>query len=564
MKKYHLLFSIIFLLLISSSFHMASTAIDGIIGSVNGENLYKSDLERLFNSQKKKFYTDLNFNLFSPSTSNPAITLKREEQLRNANKEGLLISNEEFEDKWESLLKEQGGIENIERKAKENNLLIADIKLKLEENLLLEKHFELKTKETLTNSLIDEALVLQEAKSRNIQISNDEINQKIDLIKERQGGEEAFAEFLKENNATIDDAKNEIKKQLLYKAVKDSVASSGVTNFKIYLTNKKDNANIVIYKDKLFNNNEEKNELAENQEEIDSLRTKKYPAITKTKINELEELEKSLTADAELEQKQEISNADEQKNDFPLANPEQVKALDSQIKIKQEVLVKVETNDTEDNTLVEKTEVIKPDPEIKSNEKPIDVSEISEPVILKPVNQKSEEKVAIDTTMKKKKNQINIAKTKETLQFWGKTINQKLVSEPLKTVQNKYNEMKLAKTKKEEEKKVAQSLVPGEPIAVIKEEVQKEEKVELKVEESKQEEISKEPAPAPAPPVQPTQNETPQVTEKQNKYSNEINNLHVFKEGESDSGSIKFSKGLSEELKELIQKIDERRQFARK
>ncbi len=552
MKKYCLLFSIVFL--ISSGFYTASKAVEGIIGLVNGENLYKNDLERLFNAQKKKLYTDLNFNLFSPSTSNPSATLKREEQLKNANKEGLLISNEEFESAWENILNIEGGIENIERKAKENNLLIADIKLKLEENLLLEKYFELKTKETLTNSLIDEALVLQEAKKINIQISNDAVNQKIDLIKERQGGEEAFAQFLRENNATIDDAKNEINKQLLYKAVKDSVTNNGITDFKTFIANKKDNANIVIYKDKLFN--KETNELANSQEEIDTLRTKKYPAITKTKINELEELEKSLTADAKLEQKQEPNNVDDKKNDFPLANPEQIKVLNSQIKTKQEAIVKIETNDTEDNALVEKTEVIKPDPEIKPNEKPIDVSEISEPTILKPVNQKTgEEKVVVNMPVKKK-NQINLTKTKETLQSWGKSINQKMVSEPLKAIQNKFNKMKLAKARKEEERKVVQSLVPGKPIAVVKEETQqKEETAEIKI-ENKKEEMSKEPAPTIAP--QPPQNEVPQVTEKQNKYSNEINNLHVFKEGESDSGNIKFSKGLSEELKELIKKIEER------
>lgn len=290
MKKYFLL---LLMLLSLQSFYTSSIANNETIGSVNGETLYRSDLERLFNSKKKKFHEDLNVNLFSPSVSNPEATLKREEQLKLANKEGFLVSNEEFNAEWGNFLTSKGGLENVEKKLKEKSLLISDAQIKLEENLLLDKYFELITKENLTNSLVEQALVLQEAKARNLRVSDNEITQRLNLIKERRGGEAGFTEFLKENNATIEDAKKEIKNQVLYKLVKDSVINSGSNNFKSFMENKKASASIVIYKDKLFSKDSSE-VLAQ-----DSLRNTKYPTVTKTQIDELKELEKKIVAAVE-------------------------------------------------------------------------------------------------------------------------------------------------------------------------------------------------------------------------------------------------------------------------
>ena len=71
------------------------------------------------------------------------------------------------------------------------------------------------TKEKLLDLIIDERLILQEAKKRNIQISDNAVSARLDQIKQKLG-EEGFKKFLLENNATPADAKNEIKNQLLY------------------------------------------------------------------------------------------------------------------------------------------------------------------------------------------------------------------------------------------------------------------------------------------------------------------------------------------------------------
>lgn len=108
-------------------------------------------------------------------------------------------------------------------------------------------------KDKLVNFIIDRILILQEAKARNIEVPEENITKRLVLLKEKKGGEEAFKKFLEENKATIEDAKDEIKTQILYKLVEKELAKSN-DEFKSFLSKKKENSNIVVYRDKIFQN----------------------------------------------------------------------------------------------------------------------------------------------------------------------------------------------------------------------------------------------------------------------------------------------------------------------
>lgn len=108
-------------------------------------------------------------------------------------------------------------------------------------------------KDKLVNFIIDRILISQEAKARNIEVPEENIAKRLALLKEKKGGEEAFKKFLEENKATIEDAKDEIKTQMLYKLVEKELAKSN-DEFKSFLSKKKENSNIVVYRDKIFQN----------------------------------------------------------------------------------------------------------------------------------------------------------------------------------------------------------------------------------------------------------------------------------------------------------------------
>lgn len=102
-------------------------------------------------------------------------------------------------------------------------------------------------KKKLIEKLVNETLLLQEAKIKNISVSEEDITKRLNQIKEKQGGEQAFNKFLMENNATVEDAKNEIKNQILIQLVKNRI--NDLSNF---LAMKKLNSDIIIYTNKLF------------------------------------------------------------------------------------------------------------------------------------------------------------------------------------------------------------------------------------------------------------------------------------------------------------------------
>ena len=230
------LFSTLILMFFSSLIVLANPSInDDILATINGENIYKKDFNRLYNAHKKQFHISYNFDLF---TKNPKAQVKREEQLSQAKENGLSVTFEELNIAVDKLINQFGTIESIENKAKENNLSLQDIKNKLSENLLLDKYFEATIKDKLTDKMVNELLVLQEAKLRNISIPNEETVKRVNLLKEKQGGEAGFKKFLAENNATIDDVNNEIKNQLLLELTKEAILKE-TKDFKAYINKKK-------------------------------------------------------------------------------------------------------------------------------------------------------------------------------------------------------------------------------------------------------------------------------------------------------------------------------------
>ena len=199
-----------------------------IISTINSENLYLADFNRLYNAQKRRFQKEFNLNLYGEL--DPKVISKRKEFLLKAKIEGIDIKDEE------------------------TNQLLAqtpdDLKQRLKENLMLEKYFEKHARQKVLELMINERLALQTAKERKINIAESDITKKINAIKEKEGGEEGFLKFLKSNNATIDDAKKEIKNKLTYDHVKASFTDEDA--WTSFLHDVKLNADIVVYYNKIF------------------------------------------------------------------------------------------------------------------------------------------------------------------------------------------------------------------------------------------------------------------------------------------------------------------------
>ena len=275
-----------------------SIASENSIGSINEENIDLKEYERLFNAQKIKFEEGFLFDLSIDHKKYSDIELSRKELLTKAKISGLSVNDEEFNSAWEKV--------NHQIIA-ENNLNIDDIKNKLRENLLLEKYFKKEARFKIIDHMIDEILVLQEAKQRNISISEEELTTKLNQVIEKQGGEISFNEFLKQNNATIEDAKNEIKKNTTIELVKKSFPSED--EFINHFRDKKINANIIVNIDSSTENitncpkeetvisNTLNEQLPEDKAAV--IRIIEYPTVTKSKVEEINNLMQESTPEKE-------------------------------------------------------------------------------------------------------------------------------------------------------------------------------------------------------------------------------------------------------------------------
>jgi foldase protein PrsA len=136
------------------------------------------------------------------------------------------------------------------------------------------------------DQLITERLILQEAKKRKINVSEKEIDKKIEEFKKQFPDEKTFRNQLKENNMTLDFLKEQVKLQLiLEKILKDEIkiSENEIRNF--YEQNKD-----FMYKDKKF---EEVKEQIKEELEYQALSMKSQDLIENLKkkakiVNELE------------------------------------------------------------------------------------------------------------------------------------------------------------------------------------------------------------------------------------------------------------------------------------
>ncbi|GEM_PF-4696395 len=481
MKKYFLIIFLFILSLLIPAF--ATDSNTEIIGTVNGEELLTSQFNRLLNAQMKKFYLGLNFDLFSPDYVNPEIINKRIEYLNKARAEGFSIKPNEVDKAVDDLISQNGNIENLISNAQKNNIPIANIKNKLAENLLLEKYYESKKRQELITQMVDEILVLQEAKSRNLIVPNEEVTKKLDLLISKQGGILPFLDFLKQNNATVQDAENEIRKKMVYDLVKQEVLADNKTNdtdpFKSFITDIQTKANIIVYINKVEGKEVPITAQANtaNTEITDtaSLRTKPYPTLTRTKVNQIAELEQKTNKILEAVNSPDVERVTDEslskellaargknsgfaifknRNDVPTLTKEQDDYVTSHLNHRSDLLVEgIGQSFEEANTAREK--------DINNLDK-VELAKINELQVIKPLKDVEE-------------TPLNIIS--------GKSIIIKPSGESLKTKWSKYKLARGEKKKiKEQQKEKEQmdnlltqpNIIPGEPIAEQKQNTESE------------------------------------------------------------------------------------------
>lgn len=326
---------------------------DKIIAIVNGEKLYLKDFKRLFEAQKKEFQSKYGFNFLASEANIQEILENRKQLLVKAKINALSITEDELNKAWIHEIKKQGGLEKLFSKVNDTNLTLEDLKNKVRENLLLEKYFKEKSKFKIVEHMIDELLIKQEAKERGIFVSEDTVSDRMNKIIEAEGGKEAFEAFLVKNNATIEDAKEEIKNQLTIELVKKMFASNLQTNenieelFNSYIEKKKTNSSILVYSKNLFEDKNDKEIIPEEkivaQADV-NLRKVEYPTITKSRLHEINKLVHKETHDPKSSLSLKLLSSKLQKKlktkeEPPLLTENELKALESSIKLRQEVSV---------------------------------------------------------------------------------------------------------------------------------------------------------------------------------------------------------------------------------
>lgn len=97
-------------------------------------------------------------------------------------------------------------------------------------------------KEQLLEDMINNLIIEQEAKKRGIEIAKDELETRLDELKNQFGGDQKFEEFLKEQGLSIDDAKKNLTQEMLSSRLFDDVTKDvnvGENEAKEYYDNHK-------------------------------------------------------------------------------------------------------------------------------------------------------------------------------------------------------------------------------------------------------------------------------------------------------------------------------------
>ena len=364
---------------------------------------------------------------------------------------------------------------------------------------------ETSLKEKLIEQIVNKMIALQEAKKRNLTISEEEISRKINYIKEKQGGDEAFKKFLAKNNANIDDAKEEIKKQILYKLLKKQFSNND--QFHDLIVDLKTNASIVIYNDKIFN-------------DIASIRNTPYPAITKNKLEEVKKIEE-------------------------------------------------DTNKTLEEMLVQEQKEVKDKPNKLSlrPKKEIHINHLTKPTILRPIaiskKPTYQEPIIIQEQKLDKiknyfKKKISNVKKQNLKAHKAKSLD-------LSKVKAHYRNMKAKLTKISKPKiKIAQTnnaeLVPGTPVISDKlPVVSGKEKTDISPPKAGQPMAEKQKPTTQLRPKIAEQPSKPQASSHKLQANNNLQNLNVFQRTNRNIENIQFTEDRQRTLEELRKKIEQRR-----
>lgn len=212
-----IIFTVLFLLILQ----YPSYASNNIVLTVNESKVYEDEFNRLFNARKKSYRESLNFNLFSYDSAE--IREKRKAYLNKAKKENIQIEDSDVEVAFDRLKKQFKNIDNVLHVASKHDLSIKDIKNKLKENLTLERYFNKIAKSEVIDLLVTEKLLVEESDKRGILVYEKEVISEIEKLKKEKGGLDGFLKYLNANNATITDAKREIKNKLVFAKVKRDI-----------------------------------------------------------------------------------------------------------------------------------------------------------------------------------------------------------------------------------------------------------------------------------------------------------------------------------------------------
>lgn len=90
------------------------------------------------------------------------------------------------------------------------------------------------------DQLIDEQLIQQKAQEKGVSISQERIDQEVEQIETELGGEDSFQEILASQNISLEELKNEIKKQLTLEDLLSEGIEISQEEIDQYLTDNKD------------------------------------------------------------------------------------------------------------------------------------------------------------------------------------------------------------------------------------------------------------------------------------------------------------------------------------
>ncbi len=187
-----------------------------VVGCVNGSPIYASDFQRLMTAQSTKFEKSLVFDPWQPVSV--AALENRNKLIEEARRKNFLVVPRDVENyrlQFSKKLADYGPPLNT-----------YDLKSYAEENALLLQMFKIQAQKNIQDSLIEKKLLLTEARIRKLQIAPQEIENRMEEIKGKYGGDEGFRDFLRRSNSTEVELRVSLEEQLLIEKLKERLMSA--------------------------------------------------------------------------------------------------------------------------------------------------------------------------------------------------------------------------------------------------------------------------------------------------------------------------------------------------